>query len=76
MHPGIGIETENVNPATGLIACGSIVPIIELRIKFNFDRADNNNFAVVVDEQMLILMDIEKLMASLEMGLVEAITLQ
>ena len=23
MHPGIGIETGNANPATGLIACGS-----------------------------------------------------
>ena len=172
MQPGVGSESESINPVIGTIANGSnefltfslgdeaygidilkvqeirgydsvtsianapafikgvinlrgnIVPIIDLRIKFNLGSAEYNSFTVViilnvagrvvgtvvdsvsdvvtlspdqvkpapefsskfdtqyilalgaVDDRMLILMDIEKLMTSSDMGLVEQATLQ
>ncbi|TXI28395.1 MAG: chemotaxis protein CheW [Nitrosomonas oligotropha] len=72
---------------------GIIVPIIDMRIKFNLGHATYDQFTVVIilmvagrvmglvvdgvsdvitlaDEQMLILIDIEKLMSRSDMGLI------
>jgi purine-binding chemotaxis protein CheW len=59
---------------------GTIVPIVDMRLKFNCAQADYNSFTVViilnlrseVGERMLILLDIEKLMSGVDMGLVTA----
>jgi purine-binding chemotaxis protein CheW len=103
---------------------GTIVPIVDMRIKFNLGEAEYNQFTVViilnvagrivgmvvdsvsdvielkpeqirpapdfsssfdtkyitglgtVDERMLILMDIERLMSASDMGLIDSMTLQ
>ena len=48
---------------------GVIVPIIDMRIKFNLEEVKYDGFTVVI---VLILLDIEKLMSSADMGLVNA----
>jgi purine-binding chemotaxis protein CheW len=55
---------------------GIIVPIIDMRIKFALGTPSYDQFTVVIvlgtlEERMLILVDIDRLMSSDEMGLIE-----